>query len=70
MKKYKFRLSETNWIQFTQKDLDGFKDVQFIDDMGKGKIIPIKREFDGNVYDVIVPIELIEEIQEENENEK
>lgn len=63
MKKYKFRLSETNWIEFTQKDLDGFKDVNFIDDNGKGKIIPIKRQYDGNVYDVIVPIELIEEVE-------
>lgn len=63
MKKYKFCLSETNWIEFTQKDLDGFKDVNFIDDNGKGKIIPIKRQYDGNVYDVIVPIELIEEVE-------
>lgn len=63
MKKYKFRLSETNWIEFTQKDLDEFKDVNFIDDNGKGKIIPIKRQYDGNVYDVIVPIELIEEVE-------
>lgn len=63
MKKYKFRLSETNWVEFTQKDLDGFKDVNFIDDNGKGKIIPIKRQYDGNVYDAIVPIELIEEVE-------
>lgn len=62
-KKYRFRLSETNFIKFTQKDLDGFRDVNFIDDNGKGKIIPIKRQFDGNVYDVIVPIELIEEVE-------
>lgn len=63
MKKYKFWLSKTNWIEFTQKDLDSFKDVNFIDDNGKGKIIPIKRQYDGNVYDVIVPIELIEEVE-------
>lgn len=63
MKKYKFRLSETNWVEFTQKDLNGFRDVAFINDSGKGKIIPIKRQFDGNVYDVIVPIELIEEAE-------
>lgn len=62
-KKYRFRLSETNFIKFTQKDLDGFRDVKFIDDNGKGKIIPVKRQFDGNVYDVIVPIELIEEVE-------
>ena len=66
MKKYKFRLSESNFITFGQKELDNFRNVQFIDDMGKGKIIPIKREFDGAVYDVIVPIELIEE--QENDN--
>lgn len=63
MSKYRFRLSETNFIEFTQKDLDGFRDVDFIDDNGKGKIIPIKRQYDGNVYDVIVPIELIEEVE-------
>ena len=51
--------------KFGQKELDNFRNVQFIDEMGKGKIIPIKREFDGAVYDVIVPIELIEE---QNEN--
>lgn len=62
-KKYRFRLSETNFIEFTQKDLDGFRDVNFIDDNGKGKIIPVKRQYDGNVYDVIVPIELIEELE-------
>ncbi len=63
MKKYRFRLSETNFLEFTQKDLDGFKNVAFIDDNGKGKIIPVKRQFDGNVYDVIVPLELIEEVE-------
>lgn len=63
MKKYRFRLSETNFLEFTQKDLDGFKNVSFIDDNGKGKIIPVKRQFDGNVYDVIVPLELIEEVE-------
>ena len=62
MKKYKFRMSETNWVEFTQETLDNFKDVNFIDDNGKGKIIPVKREFDGSVYDVIVPLELIEEV--------
>ena len=65
-KKYKFRLSENNWIEFSQKELNGFKNVQFIDDNGKGKIIPVKRMFDGNVYDLIVPIELIEEMNNDN----
>ena len=64
-KKYKFRLSETNWVEFTQKDLDGFQNVNFIDDNGKGKIIPIKRQFDNSVYDIIVPLELLEECKDE-----
>ena len=53
------------------KNADGecrwYKKEIIIDDGGKGKIIPIKREFDGNVYDVIVPIELIEEQTNDNE---
>lgn len=64
-KKYKFRLSETNFLQFTEENLKKFKDVTFVDDNGKGKIIPIKREFDGQVYDIIVPLELIEECENE-----
>lgn len=65
MKKYKFRMSETNFLMFTDKDLKNFKDVTFIDDNGKGKIIPVKRGFDGQVYDLIVPLELIEECKNE-----
>ena len=64
MKKYKFRLSETNWIEFSQKDLDGFRNVEFTDDNGKGKIIPITRQFDKQNYQIIVPIEMIEEMKE------
>lgn len=63
MKKYKFRLSETNWVEFTQKELDSFKNVDFINDNSKGKIIPIKRQFDGSIFDVIVPLDLIEECE-------
>ena len=62
-KKYEFRMSETNFIRFTDKELKNFKDVTFVDDGGKGKIIPIKRDFDGQVYDIIVPLELIEECE-------
>ena len=61
MKKYKFRLSESNWIEFSQKEFDNFKNVQFTDDNSKGKIIPIKREFDGLCYQIIAPLEMIEE---------
>ena len=59
-KKYKFRLSETNWLEFTQKDFDRFKNVDFIDDNIKGKIIHIKR-FDGKEFQVIAPLDMIEE---------
>ncbi len=62
MKKYKFRLSETNWVEFTQKELDSFKDVDYIDDNTKGKIIPINRAFDNGLYQVIAPLEMIEEV--------
>jgi hypothetical protein len=64
-KKYKFRLTVNNWLQFTEKDLKNFKDVTFVDDGGKGKIIPVKRDYDGQVYDIIVPLELIEECENE-----
>lgn len=63
MKKYKFRLSETNWIEFTQKDYDNAKEIRYYNDMSRGIIIPVKRQFDGNGYDIIVPIELIEECE-------
>ena len=61
--KYKFRMSETNWIQFTQKELDNFKNVQFIDDNTMGKIIPVKREIDNKIYHLLVPLDMIEEIE-------
>lgn len=60
-KKYKFRLSETNFLRFTDKELKNLKDVTYVNDGGKGKIIPVKRDFDGQVYDIIMPLELIEE---------
>lgn len=62
-KKYRFRLSETNWVEFTLKELDGFKNVDFIDDKIKGKIIPIKR-FDNQGYQVIAPLEMIEPLED------
>lgn len=65
MKKYKFRLSESDFITFTQEELDGFKDVTYINDNSKGKRIPIKRDFDNQIYDLIVPLELIEECEDE-----
>lgn len=63
-KKYKFRLSETNWVEFTQKELDGFGNVDFIDEDGNGKIIPVKRAFDNQVYDVIAPLDMIELLED------
>lgn len=62
-KKYKFRMSETNFLMFTDKELKNLRDVTFIDDNSKGKIIPVKRDFDGQVYNIIVPLELIEECE-------
>ena len=59
-KKYKFRLSETNWIEFTEKELNNFKNVNFIDDNSTDKVIPIKRAFDNQTYYMIVPLEMIE----------
>ena len=59
-KKYRFRLSETNYAEFTQKELDGFKNVYFIDDNSKGKIIPVKRTFDNLIFQIIAPLEMIE----------
>lgn len=64
MKKYKFRLSESNWVEFTQKELDSFQNVDYLDTKGKGKIIPVTRTFDKQNYNLIVPIEMIEEINE------
>ena len=61
--KYEFHISETNSISFTEMDLLSFKNVEYTDDNGKGKIIPIKRD-DGKFFQIIVPIELIEEVRE------
>lgn len=65
MKKYKFRLSESNWIEFTQEDFDKFQNVQFTDYDGKGKIIPVTRTFDKETYQIIVPLELIEDLNDD-----
>ena len=59
-KRYKFRMSETNYIEFT--DLNGFKNVQYIDDGSMGKVIPVVRAFDNKTYHLLVPLEMIEEI--------
>ena len=65
MKRYKFRMSETNWIEFTEKDLNEFQNVGYYDG-GKGKIIPVTRTFDKQNYKLLVPIEMIEEIKDDN----
>ena len=59
-KKYRFRFSETNYVEFTQKDFDRFDDVVFTDDNSKGKIIPIKC-FNNKVFKIITPLDMIEE---------
>ena len=63
-KKYRFRLSETNWVEFKQKNLDNFDNVVFADDNSKEKIIiPIKR-FDNKEYKVIAPLDMIELLED------
>jgi len=62
-KKYRFRFSETNWVEFTQEKLDSFDDVVYTDDNSKGKIIPIKR-FDYKVFKIIAPLDMIELLEE------
>lgn len=62
--KYKFRMSETNYVKFTQKEFDEFKNVQYIDDNSMGKVIPVIRAFDNKTYQLLVPLEMIEEIEE------
>ena len=70
-KKYRFRLSETNWVEFTQKELDKFSNVDFIDEDGKGKIIPVKRAFDKQVYDVIGIVNVVcSKLEQENKKLK
>lgn len=61
-KKYKFRISEMAFLKFNKEDLDSFPNVEYTDDKGKGKIIPVKR-FDNQTYSLIVPLELIEECE-------
>lgn len=60
MKKYRFRLSETSWIELSQDELIGYQDVN-LEDNKKGKIIPITREFDKKRFGLVVPIELLED---------
>ena len=62
-KKYKFRLNEQAFLEFNKENLDSFQDVKYTDDNSKGKIIPVKRDFDGKVYKIIVPLDLIEECE-------
>jgi hypothetical protein len=62
--RFKFRLSETNWVEFSQKELDNFQNVNFIDENSKGKIIPVKRTFDNQTYQVIAPLDMIELLED------
>lgn len=62
-KKYRFRFSETNYIEFTQEELDSFDNVFYADDNSKGKIIPIKR-FDSKGFKVITPLDMIELLED------
>ena len=59
MKKYKFYLSETNYISFEEKDLNGFKDVEFTEDNSKGKLVHLQR-YDGKAFILIVPMDMLE----------
>lgn len=62
-KKYRFRFSETSWVEFTQEKLDNFDNVVFTNDNSKGKILPIKR-FDNQEFQVIAPLEMIELLED------
>ena len=66
MNKYRFRISETNYVEFTQEDLDKFRDVDYIGEDVKGKIIPVTRSLDGKHYDIIAPLEMIELIENDD----
>lgn len=66
--KYKFRMSESNRVEFTQKEFDEFKNVQYIDDNSMGKVIPVKRAIDNKIYHLLVPLEMIEEVEDEQSN--
>lgn len=66
MKKYKFCLSETSWIECTEEELNGCKPLILTDGNKdiKVTIFPIKR-YDGLTYYLIAPIEMFEEIKDE-----
>lgn len=67
MKNYKFYLSGTNYINISKNELKNCKNVVFIDDNNsKGKIITIKR-YDGKRFKIIVPLDMLEESEVENE---
>jgi hypothetical protein len=59
MNKYRFYLSETNYIEFEENQLNDFKDVEFTDDNIKGKLVHLKR-YDGKTYLLIVPMDMLE----------
>jgi hypothetical protein len=62
MKKYKFHLSETSWIELSDKDLKHYQDAN-LQENKKGKIIPVEREFDNKLYGLVIPLELLEECE-------
>ena len=57
--KYKFRLSETNYITITKEQLDNCKDVVYTDDGGKGKVLTVTR-YDGKNYQILAPLDMLE----------
>ena len=59
MKKYKFNMSETNYIEFTEEEMNNFKNVDFTDDNTKGKLIHIKRN-DGKTFILLAPLDMFE----------
>lgn len=65
MNKYRFYLSETNYIDFNEEELNSCKDVEFTDDnTTKGKLLHLKR-YDGKSYILIVPMDMLEEVLDE-----
>lgn len=63
---YRFYLSETNYIDFKEEELNSFKDVEFTDDnTTKGKLLHLKR-YDGKAFILIVPMDMLEEVLDAN----
>lgn len=59
MSKYVFYLTENAFIEFSKKEFERFRNVEYIDDNSKAKLINVTR-FDKKRYQIIVPLDMIE----------